>query len=162
MERTLHLISFRLGVVLKIVVQRVSSASVTVNDQLIARIPEGLLLLVGFADGDDESTLFNLAEKVINLRIFPDESGRLSDSVLDINASILVVPQFTLYADTSKGRRPNFSAALNPQQAHPLFERFVELLKQRLGTVEKGEFGASMQVALINNGPVTILLDSNS
>lgn len=146
---------------MKIVVQRVTYASVTVNDQPIAQIEKGLLLLVGFSVGDDETVLTKLAEKVLNLRIFDDSDGRFSDSVLDIKGNVLVVPQFTLYADTHKGRRPDFSAALDPSKAKPLFERFVELLGKRLGEVEKGEFGASMQVALSNDGPVTILLDSD-
>ncbi|MFC1664736.1 D-aminoacyl-tRNA deacylase [Pseudomonadota bacterium] len=147
---------------MRLVVQRVTSASVSINDQFVASISKGLLVLVGFTVGDDESTVLALADKLINLRIFADQHGRFSESVIDIDAGILVVPQFTLYADTRKGRRPSFSAALDPQLAELLFDKYLECLKQRLHKVEEGVFGASMQVSLVNDGPMTIILDSNS
>lgn len=145
---------------MRVVIQRVSRASVTVENTVVGQIDAGILLLVGFAQADEESVLKPIAQKVLNLRIFSDKEGRLDLSVLDINGGVLAVPQFTLYADTGKGRRPDFFAAKEPVAAKNLFLRFLDELKRSALTVESGEFGADMQVALLNDGPVTIILDS--
>ena len=146
---------------MKILLQRVSQASVRVGDRLISRIGEGLLLLVGVGAGDDDTKFKSLAEKIVNLRIFPDERGRFHHSLLDTGGELLLVSQFTLFADTSKGRRPEFFGAMAPHEARLLFDRGVQLF-QGLGvkSVKVGEFGSHMQVDLINDGPVTMLLES--
>ena len=143
---------------MKIVTQRVSSASVKVNDQIVGSCHTGLLLLVGFGKEDTKETLPKAAQKIVNMRIFADESGKFNNSLLDIKGEILCVSQFTLYADTRKGNRPGFSESLEPKKANELFDLFVEELKKAGALkVETGEFGAYMQVELINDGPVTIL-----
>ena len=145
---------------MRVLLQRVNNAQVTVEGRVVGRIERGLLLLVGLGQGDDESRLKPAAEKVVNMRIFPDDKGRFHFSTLDIEGEILAVSQFTLYADTSKGRRPDFFSALEPTKARELFEKFVSEI-QALGVkrVETGEFGAEMKVALENDGPVTIMLE---
>ena len=145
---------------MRVLLQRVSKASVSVEGKVLGEISRGLLLLTGFGKGDDESKLLPMLEKIINFRIFPDEKGRFDKSVLDIGGEILVVSQFTLYADTTKGRRPDFFNALEPDKARALCDSFVELLKAKgIAKVACGEFGAHMFVNLENDGPVTIMLE---
>jgi D-tyrosyl-tRNA(Tyr) deacylase len=146
---------------MRAVVQRVSRAGVVVAHQRIADIGVGLLVLLGVETGDDESAAAYLAEKISGLRIFEDADEKMNLSVLDCSGEVLVVSQFTLLADCRKGRRPGFSAAAPPEVAEPLCDYFVEQLRQ-LGTkVQSGQFRADMAVDLINDGPVTILLDSH-
>lgn len=145
---------------MRIVLQRVLSANVDVNGKTVAKIGKGLLLLVGITHDDNESDAKYLAEKCNNLRIFEDEEGKMNIAACDISAEILAVSQFTLHADTRRGRRPSFIKAARPEQSLPLFDRFVELLAESGLKVVKGEFGAFMKVTLINDGPVTIILDS--
>ena len=144
---------------MRVVVQRVRRASVTVDARVVGRIDAGLLLLVGIRQGDDEATLRWMAEKVAGLRIFADADGRLDRSVVDTGGSILAVSQFTLYGDCSKGRRPSFTEAAPPGDAAPLFDRFVEYLRMSGCPVETGEFGAMMDVESVNAGPVTLVID---
>ncbi len=144
----------------RVLVQRVSQASVTVDGQVVGAIGPGLLLLVGVRRGDDQATAEWMARKVAHLRIFEDEAGKMNRSVLEIGGSVLVVSQFTLYADVRKGRRPSFIEAAPPDEARPLVEAFAEALRSLSLPVETGVFGAHMDVALVNDGPVTIWLDS--
>ena len=145
---------------MKVLLQRVSRASVSVGGEVVGSIGRGLAVLVGVAGGDSEQDVAYLAQKTVNLRLFPDEAGRFNLSALDIKGELLVVSQFTLLADTRRGRRPSFSEAAPQAQAEALFEQFVE----RLGTtglkVETGRFQQYMQVEIHNDGPVTIMLDS--
>jgi D-aminoacyl-tRNA deacylase len=144
----------------RVVLQRVSRASVTVEGRTTGRIGRGLLLLVAFRDDDDPEALRWMAEKVVGLRIFADQEGRMNRSLEEVGGGILVVSQFTLYGDTSRGRRPSFIGAAGPDRAIPLYDRFVELLRERApGSVATGEFGAMMDVELVNDGPVTLILD---
>lgn len=145
---------------MRVVLQRVSRARVSVGDRTVGEIGPGHLLLVGFRDGDGEEQLAWMAEKILGLRVFPDEEGRMNLGLTDSGGDLMVVSQFTLYGDTRKGRRPSFVEAAAPEVAIPLYERFVELLRQRAPSrVETGEFGAMMAVELVNDGPVTFLLD---
>lgn len=145
---------------MRVVVQRVSRASVTSEGELLGKIRQGLMVLVGFAHGDDCAAVSWMAEKVVNLRIFEDEGGRMNRSVADIGGGVLLVPQFTLYGDARKGNRPGFEAAARPEVAEPLYREFVSLLEGRASfPVESGSFGARMEVELVNDGPVTILLE---
>jgi len=144
---------------MRVVLQRVAHASVAVEERTTGRIGPGLLLLVGFTDTDDEETIRWMADKVVGLRVFPDDDGRMNRSVADVGGGLLVVSQFTLYGDARKGRRPSFAAAARPEVAIPLYERFVDLLRAAELTVETGEFGAMMQVELLNDGPVTLILE---
>jgi D-tyrosyl-tRNA(Tyr) deacylase len=144
----------------RIVLQRVRNASVTVGGERISEIGSGLLLLVGVAGGDGEAEADWLAEKVTGLRIFNDESGKMNRSVRDIGGEILAVSQFTLLADTHKGKRPSFVRAAPPKEAEQLFDYFCERLREAgAGPVKTGSFGAMMDVALVNGGPVTIVLE---
>lgn len=145
---------------MKVVLQRVSSGRVSVEGAPIAQIGRGLVLLVGIAPSDTEAQARLLAEKIANLRIFEDEAGKMNLSVLDVKGSALVVSQFTLYADTRKGRRPSFTDAALPDLARPLVERFAALLQSQGVIVQTGEFGAHMLVEINNDGPVTILLEA--
>jgi D-tyrosyl-tRNA(Tyr) deacylase len=146
---------------MRIFVQRVSRATVTVNGETLGAIDKGLMALVGYGEGDSEAGLGPMVDKLINLRVFPDPRGRLQYSITDIGGGILAVPNFTLYADCSRGRRPDFTRALAPQRAQPLFERFVQLLEDAgIAQVASGRFGANMQVELVNDGPVSLLLES--
>lgn len=144
---------------MKLVVQRVKEASVKVNNEIVGSIDKGLLILVGFTYNEKEEDIVKMVNKVINLRIFDDENGIMNKSVLDIGGSILSVSQFTLYADTKKGRRPSYANALNGEEAVKLYDKFNELLKKEVHT-ETGKFGADMIVSLINDGPVTIIMES--
>jgi D-tyrosyl-tRNA(Tyr) deacylase len=144
----------------RIVLQRVKSASVAVEGERISEIGPGLLLLVGVARGDGEAEAGWLAEKVTGLRIFNDEDGKMNLSVKDVGGEILAVSQFTLLADTRKGKRPSFIKAALPEEAEPLFDHFCGRLREAgVGTVKTGSFGAMMDVALVNDGPVTIVLE---
>lgn len=145
---------------MRAVVQRVTQAGVTVDNEKIAEIGAGLLVLVGVEQGDDEKAADYLAEKIAGLRIFEDEAGKMNLSVSDVDGGVLVVSQFTLLADCRKGRRPGFSQAALPDLAEPLCEYIVERLRRMGLPVQTGRFQADMAVDLINDGPVTILLDS--
>lgn len=147
---------------MKVVIQRVSRASVKVKGKITGQIGQGFLLLVGVGDEDikkQKLKIKNLARKILQLRIFGDKDGKMNLSVLDIEGEILVVPQFTLYADCSKGNRPYFGQAAEPEIAKTLIEKFVDELKKSGLKVEKGVFGAKMEVELINDGPVTIIME---
>lgn len=142
-------------------IQRVTNASVTVNGEIIGAIDQGLLLLLGVEKEDDSSNLHKLVHKVINYRIFADDEGKMNLSLLDIKGGILVVSQFTLAAETRKGLRPGFSTAAPPAEAEQLYLAFVDKLRNHAEIdVATGEFGADMQVALVNDGPVTFLLET--
>jgi D-aminoacyl-tRNA deacylase len=144
----------------RVLLQRVSRASVSVDGDVVSSIGPGLLLLVGVGRGDPESHVWALAEKIANLRIFSDVDGKMNLSLIDVAGEALVVSQFTLYADVSRGRRPGFTRAALPERAVPLVDRFIERLRAADVPVETGRFGAEMQVELVNDGPFTIVLDS--
>ena len=144
---------------MRVLVQRVSSASVTIDGAKVGAIDAGLLLLVGFRADDVEASLDWMVNKVCGLRIFADDEGKMNRSVEDIAGGLLVVSQFTLYGDAVKGMRPSFIDAARPETAIPLYEKFVALLRARISRVETGQFGADMKVALVNDGPVTIWLE---
>ncbi len=142
------------------VIQRVHQASVTVNGKIIGSIDKGLVVLLGIHGEDSTREINWMAEKIANLRIFEDNEGRMNLSLGDIGAEMLIISQFTLYGDCRKGRRPGYSQAANPQIAEPLYEQFIKKVEELGFTVAQGKFGAMMDVALINDGPVTLLLDS--
>jgi D-tyrosyl-tRNA(Tyr) deacylase len=144
---------------MRVVLQRVSRARVTVEGSVTGEIGRGLLLLVGFRDGDDEETLRWMADKVLGLRIFPDEEGKMNRSVEEVGGGVLIVSQFTLYGDARKGRRPSFVEAARPEVAIPLYERFLEIVAASGRPVASGRFGAMMEVELVNDGPVTLVLE---
>ena len=144
---------------MRAVITRVNSASVTIDGQVEGAIEKGFLILLGVGPEDTEAVCDKLAEKICNLRIFEDENGKMNLNLEQTGGSLLVVPQFTLYADTSS-RRPGFSHAAKPDLAVPLYERFMDQCRRRGFQVEHGQFGADMQVASINDGPVTILFDT--
>lgn len=145
---------------MRIILQRVRQASVTVEGEVVSEIEGGLLLLVGVADGDTEAEADWLARKLVGLRVMRDEEGKMNRSVAETGGEVLAVSQFTLLADTRKGKRPSFVRAAPPEQAEPLFDYFVERLRAAgVASVETGRFGAIMDVALINDGPVTLLLE---
>ena len=145
---------------MRAVVTRVREASVTIEGRVNGAIGQGFLVLLGVGPGDTEAVCDKLAEKICNLRVFEDENGRMNRSLEQVGGAILVVSQFTLYADTSS-RRPGFTGAAKPELAIPLYERFLERYRERGFPVRHGEFGADMQVASVNDGPVTILLDTD-
>ena len=148
---------------MKAVIQRVSQASVEINKNIVANINVGLLILVGIEDSDNQEDIIWLTSKIINLRIFADENEVMNLSVKDINGEIIVVSQFTLHASTKKGNRPSYIKASKPEIAIPLYESFVSQLETELGKkVQTGIFGADMKVSLINDGPVTIIMDSKN
>jgi len=144
---------------MRALLQRVSSGKVSVDDRTIAQIGGGLVILLGIGRGDGEEQAAYLAEKIANLRIFEDEGGKTNLSVLDVDGDAIVVSQFTLYADTHKGRRPSFVYAADPAIAEPLVERFAELLRGHGVPTQTGQFGAHMLVEIHNDGPVTIWLE---
>lgn len=145
---------------MRAVVQRVSRASVSSGGETVGAIGQGLLVLVGFGHGDDSGAVAWMAEKLAKLRIFEDEAGKMNRSVADVGGGILVVPQFTLYGDALKGNRPGFDAAARPERSEPLFRELVSYLSERTSLfVASGVFGAQMEVELVNDGPVTILLE---
>lgn len=145
---------------MRIVLQRCSSASVAVEGSVVGQIGRGLMLLVGITHEDTEADARWLADKIAGLRIFEDEAGKMNLSVLAIGGAVLSVSQFTLYGDCRSGKRPSFTAAARPEQAEPLYETFNGLLREKGLTVETGRFGAMMAVSLVNDGPVTFVLDS--
>lgn len=140
--------------------QRVIQASVTVDNEVVGQIDTGLMVLVGVQKHDTEQTASRLIDRLLGYRVFPDKEGKMNLSLQDINGGLLLVPQFTLAADTKKGMRPSFSSAADPQTGEQLFNYAVEVARQNHPTVETGLFGADMQVALINDGPVTFTLTS--
>lgn len=144
---------------MRIVLQRVSSASVTVDGAVTGKIGIGYLVLLGVASGDTKADAKRLAEKVVNLRIFADENDKTNLSLRDVNGGILVISQFTLYADCRKGNRPNFMAAGSPELANELYEYFKEVCREHIPIVESGVFGADMKVELLNDGPFTVILE---
>ncbi len=144
---------------MKVVIQRCLKGSVEVNNKLISSIDKGLVILVGFTNEDNESDIDYMVNKIINLRIFDDENGVMNKSILDLNLEILCVSQFTLYADTKKGNRPSYINALNSKDASKLYDVFCEKLNNHIVT-KKGIFKTDMKVSLINDGPVTIIIDS--
>jgi D-tyrosyl-tRNA(Tyr) deacylase len=144
----------------RVVVQRVSRAEVRVGGRVTGRIGPGFLLLVGIRRDDDDETLRWMADKILSLRLFSDDEGKMNRAIEDVRGGLLVVSQFTLYGDVRKGRRPSFIDAAPPEIAVPRYEQFVALLRERApGVVETGEFGAMMDVELVNDGPVTLLLE---
>ena len=145
---------------MRAVVQRVSQASVTVDNQVVSAIGRGFLVLLGITHDDGEVEAAWLVRKIAGLRIFEDEEGKFNRAPADVDGAVLVVSQFTLYGDARKGRRPSFTEAARPEQAEPLCDRFVELLRAEGIAVETGIFGAMMAVSLVNDGPVTLLLDT--
>lgn len=148
---------------MKIVIQRVSKASVTINEQKVADIKNGLLVLLGIVNEDAQEDINWLVRKVANLRVFNDENGVMNKSLLESNGEAIVVSQFTLQASTKKGNRPSYIKASKPEIAIPLYENFVKTLENELGKkVQTGEFGADMKVELLNDGPVTIIIDSKN
>lgn len=147
---------------MRALLQRVSEAKVTVADETVGEIGRGLLVLLGISRHDDAAQVERMAAKIAKLRIFEDEAGKMNRSVEEVGGELLVVSQFTLYADTSRGNRPGFGAAAPPELAEPLYLALCERLRQRNLRVATGNFGASMAVALSNDGPVTIWLDSDS
>ncbi|MFJ7637369.1 D-aminoacyl-tRNA deacylase [Peribacillus sp. NPDC097225] len=145
---------------MRVVLQRSKAAKVVVADKTIGQIDKGIVLLVGVTHGDTVADAVQLAEKIVNLRIFEDENEKMNHSLLDVGGSILSVSQFTLYGDCRKGRRPNFMDAARPDEAKALYDLFNEELRKRGVHTETGEFGAMMDVQLTNDGPVTLLLES--
>ena len=146
---------------MKALLQRSKQSKVTINGKINGQIEKGLVIFVGFTNNDNEEIIDKLINKIINLRIFEDEKGLMNKSLLDINGSILSISQFTLYADTKKGRRPSFINALNPKDSLKLYEIFNQKLKEKNIHVETGIFGEDMKVEIYNDCPVTILLDSD-
>ncbi|UTE74252.1 D-aminoacyl-tRNA deacylase [Rossellomorea marisflavi] len=144
---------------MKVVLQRSKQASVMVDGEVKGRIQSGLVLLVGITHGDTEAEAAYIADKVVNLRIFEDGEGKMNDSLLDRGGEILSISQFTLYGDTRKGRRPNFMDAAKPEEAEAIYDRFNALLREKGVQVETGVFGAMMDVQLINDGPVTLIVE---
>ena len=140
--------------------QRVTTASVTADGEVIGAIDRGLLVLVAVHREDSEQDIARLAERILTYRVFPDAEGRMNRSILDENLDLLLVPQFTLAADTKKGTRASFTKAAVPDKGEDYFDRLVDICRESLNTVETGEFGANMQVTLINDGPVTFWLES--
>ena len=144
---------------MRVIVQRCIEASVTVDKKIVGKIGQGLMLLVGFTKGDTDKEIDYLVDKIVHLRIFDDENGVMNRSLLDVGGSLLSVSQFTLYADARKGRRPSYVQALNGEEAVSLYQEFNEKLREKVEVVEEGIFGADMKVQLINDGPVTIILE---
>ncbi|MBE9576129.1 D-aminoacyl-tRNA deacylase [Flavobacterium proteolyticum] len=148
---------------MKAVIQRVSQSSVTINEEIVAQIQQGLLVLVGIEDADTQEDINWLTSKIANLRIFGDENEVMNLSLKDINGEMIVVSQFTLHAATKKGNRPSYIKASKPEIAIPLYESFVKQMEIELGKkVQTGQFGADMKVSLVNDGPVTIIIDTKN
>ena len=146
---------------MRVVVQRVSQSNVKVSGEIIGEINEGLMVLVSFVDEDNDTDLGWMTKKIINLRIFNDDEGKMNRSVQDIGGNILLISQFTLHGSTKKGNRPSFIKAAKPDFANVMYERFIKVLEQSLGKeIQTGEFGGDMKVSLINDGPTTIIIDS--
>lgn len=148
---------------MRVLIQRVSKATVTIENKVKSHISKGLLILVGIEDADNEEDIEWITNKIVNIRLFDDENGVMNISPIDCKADIMIVSQFTLYASTKKGNRPSYIKASKPDIAIPLYERFCNVISTKIGkSVETGEFGANMQVELINDGPVTIWIDSKN
>lgn len=148
---------------MRIVLQRVSEASVTISNKKVAEINSGLMVLLGIEEQDSKEDIDWLCKKIVNLRIFPDENDVMNLSIKDINGEIILVSQFTLHASTKKGNRPSYIKAAKPDIAIPMYENFIERLEEDFGKkIQTGQFGADMKVSLINNGPVTIIIDSKN
>ncbi|MDQ7798357.1 MAG: D-aminoacyl-tRNA deacylase [Candidatus Edwardsbacteria bacterium] len=145
---------------MRLVIQRVSSASVTVENNLTGKIGQGLVILAGFSHLDDGTVIARLAEKAVNLRVFEDDAGKMNLSLQDVRGGILLVSQFTLYADCRKGRRPSFTDAAAPEKAQSLYQRLIDAFKSSGIEVQAGVFGARMLVSINNDGPVTVIIDS--
>ena len=145
---------------MRVVLTTVLEAKVEINGKTVGSINRGYLLLVGFTDGDNKETVDKMVDKILSLRVFPDEHGQINISLQEVNGSILSVSQFTLYANATKGRRPSFVDALRPGEAEPLYDYFNQQLELKHGKVSTGVFGADMKVSSINDGPFTLLLDS--
>lgn len=144
---------------MRVLLQRVSRADVRIDGRVSGRIDRGYVLLVGFTHADVEDALVWMADKIVGLRLFADADDKMNLSLAEVGGGLLVVSQFTLYGDASKGRRPSFIDAARPEVAIPLYEKFLSLLRERTPTVETGEFGAMMEVSLVNDGPVTLWLE---
>ena len=148
---------------MKAVIQRVSHSSVSINNQIVAQIQSGLLVLIGVEDADNKDDVHWLTSKIVNLRIFPDENEVMNLSLKDIDGEMIIVSQFTLHALTKKGNRPSYIKASKPEIAIPLYESFIKEMEVELGKkVQTGQFGADMKVSLVNDGPVTIIIDSKN
>ncbi len=148
---------------MKAVIQRVTSASVTISDKIVAQIDNGLLILIGIEEADNQEDINWLCQKIANLRIFADENQVMNLSVKDTNGDILLISQFTLHASTKKGNRPSYIKAAKPEIAIPMYEKCITQLESELGKkIQTGQFGADMKVALVNDGPVTILIDTKN
>lgn len=146
---------------MRVVVQRVSQSNVKVSGEVIGEIKEGLMVLVSFVDEDNDTDLGWMTKKIINLRIFNDNEGKMNRSVQDVGGDILLISQFTLHGSTKKGNRPSFIKAAKPDFANVMYERFIKVLEQSLGKeIQTGEFGGDMKVSLVNDGPTTIIIDS--
>lgn len=146
---------------MKVIIQRCIEASVVVDNKIVGEINSGMMLLVGFTEGDTIKEIDYMVDKIVNLRIFDDENGVMNKSLLDVGGSILSVSQFTLYADAKKGRRPSYINALGGEKANILYQEFNKKLREKVKIVEEGIFGAEMKVSLINDGPVTIILEKD-
>ncbi|MEP6620025.1 MAG: D-aminoacyl-tRNA deacylase [bacterium] len=144
---------------MRVLLQRVSRADVRIGARTSGRIERGYVLLVGFTHADTEDALVWMADKIVGLRLFGDADEKMNLALAEVGGGLLVVSQFTLYGDAAKGRRPSFIEAARPEVAIPLYERFVQLLRERTAVVETGEFGAMMEVSLVNDGPVTLWLE---
>tara|TARA_S200000501_G_scaffold208755_1_gene196058 strand:+ start:234 stop:686 length:453 start_codon:yes stop_codon:yes gene_type:complete len=146
---------------MRVIVQRVSQSNVKVSGEIIGEINEGLMVLVSFVDEDNDTDLGWMTKKIINLRIFNDDEGKMNRSVQDIGGDILLISQFTLHGSTKKGNRPSFIKAAKPDFANVMYERFINVLEQSLGKeIQTGEFGGDMKVSLVNDGPTTIIIDT--
>ena len=145
---------------MRVVLQVVKNASVTIDDKLYSQIDEGFLLLVGFTSEDNEEVVRKVIDKIISLRVFMDENGKTNLAFLDLNKEIMCVSQFTLYADIKKGRRPSFINAMRPEDATELYDYTLEYLESKVGSVKRGIFGADMKIQLVNDGPFTLMIDS--
>ena len=146
---------------MRVVVQRVSQSNVKVSGEVIGEIKKGLMVLVSFVDEDNETDLGWMTKKIINLRIFNDDEGKMNRSVQEVGGDILLISQFTLHGSTKKGNRPSFIKAAKPDFANVMYERFIKVLEQTLGKeIQTGEFGGDMKVSLVNDGPTTIIIDS--
>ena len=147
---------------MKLVIQRVTSSSLYIEGSLISQIKQGLVVLIGISKSDSEKVIDKLVKKLLNLRVFKDENSKMNYSILDIEGEILLVSQFTLYADTRKGNRPSFINSADPKNAEPLYNKFLEKLHIVLGdNIKTGRFGANMQIELVNDGPVTIIVENS-
>lgn len=145
---------------MKFVIQRVTHASVTVDGNVLGKIGKGFMVLIGVSDTDNEAIADKMVQKLINLRIFEDENGKTNLALKDVNGELLLISQFTLYADCKKGNRPSFVKAGSPDKANTLYQYIIAKCKEEIAVVEEGEFGADMKVELLNDGPFTVVLDS--